>query len=84
MNNEICEYLMKMRESLEYNKYFFDETDKNNEKIIVIINKLLKELDQRLKSECSHDYVNDYIDTDCDTSQQICYCNKCMCSFPTK
>lgn len=75
-------HLMKMRRSLEHDKYFFSEKSFPNAKFIALINNLLENIDKTLKAECKHDYVDDYIDIDYDKSQRICYCSKCMCSFP--
>jgi hypothetical protein len=40
-------------------------------------------VEQRIKSGCKHEYVEDYIDVDPERSQRICYCNKCYSCFPT-
>jgi hypothetical protein len=38
----------------------------------------LEQLNQFLIQNCSHDYVDDFIDVDLDRSMQITYCTKCM------
>lgn len=51
--------------------------------IVSRIESLTNIVEQRIKSECKHDYVEDYIDVDPERSQRICYCNKCYSCFPT-
>lgn len=46
------------------------------------IDTLTKTIEIKLKANCKHDYVEDYIDTDVEKSQRICYCSKCWSSFP--
>jgi hypothetical protein len=38
----------------------------------------LEQLNYFLIQNCSHDYVDDFIDIDPDRSMQISYCTKCM------
>jgi hypothetical protein len=38
----------------------------------------LEQLNHFLIQNCSHDYVDDFIDIDPDRSMQITYCTKCM------
>lgn len=47
------------------------------------IENLTNIVEQRIKSGCKHEYVEDYIDVDPERSQRICYCNKCYSCFPT-
>jgi hypothetical protein len=47
------------------------------------IESLTNIVEQRIKSGCKHEYVEDYIDVDPERSQRICYCNKCYSCFPT-
>jgi hypothetical protein len=47
------------------------------------IENLTNIVEQRIKSGCKHDYVEDYIDIYPERSQRICYCNKCYSCFPT-
>lgn len=42
---------------------------------------LIITVEQKIKSNCQHDYVEDYIDIDLDRSQKVCYCNKCFTTF---
>jgi hypothetical protein len=50
--------------------------------LMVRIESLTNIVEQRIKSGCRHEYVEDYIDVDPDRSQRICYCNKCYSCFP--
>jgi len=38
----------------------------------------LEQLNQFLNQNCSHDYVDDFIDIDPDRSIKITYCTRCM------
>lgn len=51
--------------------------------LMVRIESLTNIVEQRIKSECKHEYVEDYIDVDPERSQRICYCKKCYSCFPT-
>jgi hypothetical protein len=42
----------------------------------------LEQLNQFLNQNCSHDYIDDYIDIDPDRSMQITYCTRCMMTKP--
>jgi hypothetical protein len=48
---------------------------------VTILTKILSDLDKLLKSTCVHDYCEDDIDIDSETSKKITYCSKCMCTF---
>jgi hypothetical protein len=50
--------------------------------LILHIESLTNIVEKRIKSECKHEYVEDYIDIDLERSQRICYCNKCYSCFP--
>jgi hypothetical protein len=50
--------------------------------LMVRIESLNNIVDQRIKSGCKHEYVEDYIDVDLERSQRICYCSKCYSCFP--
>jgi hypothetical protein len=50
--------------------------------LIARIESLTNIVEQRIKSGCKHEYVEDYIDVDPERSQRICYCNKCYSCFP--
>ena len=39
-------------------------------------------VEQRIKSGCKHEYVDDYIDIHPECSQRISYCKKCYSCFP--
>lgn len=56
---------------------------RSDNKLVSRIENLNNIVEQRIKSECKHDYVEDYIDIDPERSQRICYCNKCYSCFPT-
>jgi hypothetical protein len=55
----------------------------SDNEVVSRIENLTNIVEQRIKSECKHDYVEDYIDIDPERSQRICYCNKCYSCFPT-
>ena len=42
----------------------------------------LEQLNQFLNQNCSHDYIDDFIDIDPDRTMQIIYCTKCMMTKP--
>jgi len=48
---------------------------------VTILTNFLSDLDKLLKSTCVHDYCEDDIDIDSETSKKITYCSKCMCTF---
>ena len=50
--------------------------------LIARIESLTNIVEQRIKSGCKHEYVEDYIDVDPERSQRVCYCNKCYSCFP--
>ena len=58
------------------------DLQRDNE-IVSRIENLTNIVEQRIKSGCKHEYVEDYIDVDPERSQRICYCNKCYSCFPT-
>ena len=62
---------------------FYDNNEefKNSYNIIKNINELIKLLEQHIKSNCDHEYENDYIDISLDKSKKICYCKKCLLTF---
>ena len=51
------------------------------ERKIKDIKNLIRELEQKIKSECVHTYEEDSIDITPDRSQNITYCSKCWSSF---
>jgi hypothetical protein len=48
-----------------------------------LLNGFLVDVDKELKATCVHDYCEDSIDTGIETSKNITYCSRCMCTFPT-
>jgi hypothetical protein len=48
---------------------------------VTILTNFLSDLNKLLKSTCVHDYCEDDIDIDSETSKKITYCSKCMCTF---
>jgi hypothetical protein len=81
MNEESIDYIVNLRHTLATYKNFFSEEEINGE-ILYHVEELLKLLDLKLKAECRHEYVEDYIDVDPEKSQKVCYCNKCWTTFP--
>jgi len=81
MNEETIDYIVNLRQTLATYKNFFSEEEINGE-ILCHVEELLKLLDLKLKAECRHEYVEDYIDVDPEKSQKVCYCNKCWTTFP--
>jgi hypothetical protein len=59
-------------------------TYKDNEaKFHMFINKLTdlqSQVKHQLTNNCDHEWINDTIDIDMDTSKEICYCVKCEVS----
>ena len=49
-----------------------------NQDFITIIEKMTKFIEEN----CDHVLVHDLIDIDPDISKSICYCEKCMTTFP--
>ena len=78
----LVEKLIKLRLNLEIMKMSFreqeDEIFSNFEKKF---NNIIGSIDKKLKCECNHQYVEDYIDIDPDTSKRITYCSICECTF---
>jgi len=57
--------------------------DSNYNEILGQIEELIKNIDIKVKGECRHEYVEDYIDVDVEHSQRVCYCSKCWSTFPS-
>ena len=45
------------------------------------IRSTLERIDNILKAECKHEYIEDLIDITPDRSQKITYCKICSCTF---
>ena len=43
----------------------------------ISVKQTVYKLTQQIQSLCKHDFVDDYIDIDCDKSKRITYCKKC-------
>ena len=82
MNDSSIETLIYLRDSLITSKNSLSYENTIDEKLNAQIENLTKTIELKLKSECKHDYVEDYIDVDVEQSQRICYCSKCWSSFP--
>jgi hypothetical protein len=57
------------------------DLQRDNE-LVSRIENLTNIVEQKIKSVCKHEYVEDYIDVDPERSQRVCYCNKCYSCFP--
>jgi DNA-directed RNA polymerase specialized sigma subunit len=76
--------LNDVKNSLINSKFFLssDKFENNNKELINQMEDLIKQIDLKLKSECNHEYIEDYVDITPEKSQKICYCNKCYSCFP--
>ena len=82
MDNNSMVTLVYLRNTLINCKNSLSYENTIDEKLNAQIENLTKTIELKLKSECKHDYVEDYIDVDVEQSQRICYCSKCWSSFP--
>lgn len=73
--------LVLLRHTLISSKNFLLDT--NYKEILGQIEDLIKNIDIKVKGECRHEYVEDYIDVDVERSQRVCYCSKCWSTFPS-
>lgn len=64
-NNLLNEYLR-----------MFEDTETYNE-LINNLESLIQIVEHHIQNKCEHEWVNDSIDIDLDTSQNICYCVNC-------
>jgi hypothetical protein len=74
--------LIELRDFLKEKFLFFSQRKNNTTKIVEKISILFNSIEQKLHSECIHDYVDDYIDITPEKSQKITYCKSCWCTFP--
>jgi hypothetical protein len=82
MNNDnSIDSLVLLRHTLISSKNFL--LDSNYNEILGQIEELIKNIDIKVKGECRHEYVEDYIDVDVERSQRVCYCSKCWSTFPS-
>jgi hypothetical protein len=81
MHSNAIDSLVLLRHTLISSKNFL--LDSNYKEILGQIEDLIKNIDVKVKGECRHEYVEDYIDVDVDRSQRVCYCSKCWSTFPS-
>jgi hypothetical protein len=74
--------LIEMRDFLKEKQIFF-QGRKNVTTIVDKLTNLIGFIDNHIRADCKHEYVEDYIDIDPEKSMRICYCKLCYCSFPT-
>ena len=79
-SNSSIDSLVLLRHTLLSSKNFL--LDPNYKEILREIESLIKQIDIKVKGECRHVYVEDYIDVDVERSQRVCYCSKCWSTFP--
>ena len=81
MHPNAIDSLVLLRHTLISSKNFL--LDSNYKEILGQIEDLIKNIDVKVKGECRHEYVEDYIDVDVERSQRVCYCSKCWSTFPS-
>jgi hypothetical protein len=81
MHSNAIDSLVLLRHTLISSKNFL--LDSNYNEILGQIEELIKNIDIKVKGECRHEYVEDYIDVDVERSQRVCYCSKCWSTFPS-
>ena len=88
-NTAVIDYLIEMRTTIEEQRGFFilqlkEPTEimvPRCKKIISDLTILLDNIDETLKAECIHTYVEDWVDITPERSQKITYCSTCHCTF---
>lgn len=75
LNNNFFEVKCNNHLLSEYLR-MFEDTETYNE-LVINLETLIKQVEHHIKNRCEHEWVNDIIDIDPDTSQHICYCVKC-------
>lgn len=88
-NSAVIDYLIEMRTTIEEQRGFFilqlkEPTEimvQRCKKIISDLTILLDNIDETLKAECIHTYVEDWVDITPERSQKITYCSTCHCTF---
>lgn len=85
-NTAAIEHLIEMRTTIEEQKNFFvlhlkEIMVSKFQQILADLTILLEHIDQTLKAECVHEYVEDWIDITPERSQKITYCSTCHCTF---
>ena len=72
-NDDVLPFIVK------YNKIFIDNSMIS--KYVQLIENhenIIKDIDRYLTKKCTHEWITDYIDLDCEKSQKIIYCSKCL------
>jgi hypothetical protein len=72
-NDDVLPFIVK------YNKFFIDNSMIS--KYVQLIENhetIIKDIDRYLKNNCIHEWITDYIDIDCEKTQKIIYCSKCL------
>lgn len=82
MNNTLVNVLVIARNNFINSRAFLSNENIVDNGIISQIDELIKTIDIKIKAECRHEYVEDYIDVDVERSQRVCYCSKCWSTFP--
>jgi hypothetical protein len=77
---DVVNNLIHIRSFLQQQEYFLKENKFSN--ILINSKVLLESIENRIKSECKHEYEEDDIDISPDESKHICYCKICFCTFP--
>ena len=78
----LVDKLILLRHNVEIMKAALYEHDEENVIDIQIkFNNVLQSIEQKLKCECKHEYIEDYIDINPDMSKYITYCSICECTF---
>ena len=80
MNETDLDTLFNIRHTLSTTKNFL--SSEACKEIIIQMERLIQSINQKIKADCQHEYVDDYIDIDPDNSQRVCYCNICWSTFP--
>jgi hypothetical protein len=83
--SETVQTLIDLRSDLEkYYNFLLAISNENEwgiESVVHQLNVLGETIDKVLKSECKHEYEEDWIDVDPEQSQKITYCKVCNCTF---
>jgi len=68
---------------LQEKHIFFKHNCNNHDKVLTKkLLEIINHMDTRVRSECKHEYEEDYIDINPDRSEKISYCKICWCTFP--
>jgi hypothetical protein len=84
MNETCIETLIVLKNTLITSKNSLLHEEINEPELIEQILHLINIVETKVKAECKHDYVEDYIDVDPERSMRITYCNKCLSQFQTE